>query len=531
VDNEQSLLIENRQQQQMRLELSTHLVKQIVEKNFLTSLSDLTPIALDREDYAATLDNVRMYKIDEIVYTKNENTFQKLTNVFNALAIHKSSVFLLIDGEKDHVNLYLGVRQVDQQNSIVTTAETLRKAMHGQFPGTRLKNLVNPQIRKIQGKLEQYQSIAIASGIPELKDETVSENEHFIQGMEKFIDTMQGEVYQGVILAENLTEDEVIETRTQYENIYSRLSVMRKATVNIGQGTSTVGIYGHGIIDLNSDVLRLGIKQRDYELNLLDNGAVPMSVIESDESLSPKKIDAVSAAWSKAYTTVRNAGRTVLLEKGLHYKQAALSPDKLQLTEGKASLLSDVSRILNIPESILNSQANKYASNEQNNEFYLQYCLAPILIIIEQSLDKMLLTEQEKSQGLFFKFDVAGFTKVNFENTVKNATNAFNSGAITNVEFRRIVGAPVNPQVEDYEYTKFTTGQVMFNVKNGVITNPNTQQNMNINTGEVTGNNASSADSNPVQQQNDGNESPTGTDSISANNSDNEEGENNDQSN
>ena len=288
------------------------------------------------------------------------------------------------------------------------------------------------------------------------------------------------------------------------------------------------GIYGHGIIDLNSDVLRLGIKQRDYELNLLDNGAVPMSVIESDDTLSPKKIDAVSAAWSKAYTTVRNAGRTVLLEKGLHYKQAALSPDKMQLTEGKASLLSDVSRILNIPESILNSQANKYASNEQNNEFYLQYCLAPILIIIEQSLDRMLLTEQEKTQGLFFKFDVSGFAKVNFQNTVQNATNAFNAGAITNVEFRRIIGAPVNQKVEDYEYTKMTTGQVMFNVNNGVITNPNTQQNMNINTGEVTGNNSSPADSSPVQQQDDGNKLPNDDDSISTDNSENEEGENND---
>ena len=293
------------------------------------------------------------------------------------------------------------------------------------------------------------------------------------------------------------------------------------------------GIYGHGIIDLNSDVLRLGIKQRDYELNLLDNGAVPMSVIESDETLSPKKIDAVSAAWSKAYTTVRNAGRTVLLEKGLHYKQAALSPDKMQLTEGKASLLSDVSRILNIPESILNSQANKYASNEQNNEFYLQYCLAPILIIIEQSLDRMLLTEQEKNQQLFFKFDVSGFTKVNFENTVKNATNAFNAGAITNVEFRRIIGAPVNEKVEDYEYTKLTTGQVMFDVNSGIITNPNTQTNMNINTGEVTGNNSSPADSSPddsspVQQQDDGTESPTGDDSISADSSEDKEGENND---
>lgn len=296
MDNEQSLLIENRQQQQMRLELSTHLVKQIVEKNFLTSLSDLTPIALDREDYAATLDNVRMYKIDEIVYTKDENTFQKLTNVFNALAIHKSSVFLLIDGEKDHVNLYLGVRQVDQQNSIVTTAEALRKAMHGQFPGTRLKNLVNPQIRKIQGKLEQYQSIAIASGIPELKDETVSENEHFIQGMEKFIDTMQGEVYQGVILAENLTKDEVIETRTEYENIYSQLSAMKQMTVNIGEGNS-VGL---------STGTTTGVSEGTSESTNHSYAVSDSKGVTSSKSVSRPTNEAIAAA--KKFAAVKAVG-------------------------------------------------------------------------------------------------------------------------------------------------------------------------------------------------------------------------------
>ncbi|WP_407887818.1 ATP-binding protein [Levilactobacillus sp. N40-8-2] len=236
---EQSLLVKTRQQQQMGLELSTHLVKQVVEKNYLTTLRKLTPISFEKSDYAGVLMNVRMYKIEEIVYTANENISQKLTSVFNALAVHKSSVFLLIDAETDHVNLYLGVRQVDQQNSVVTTAEALRKAIHGQFPGTKLTNVINPKIREIQNRLAQYQSIAIASGIPELKNKAVSENEQFVQGIEKFINTMQGELYQCVILAENLTKDEVVETRTQYENVYSRLSAVKKLTVNIGDGRST----------------------------------------------------------------------------------------------------------------------------------------------------------------------------------------------------------------------------------------------------------------------------------------------------
>lgn len=239
MDEDQSLLVKTRQQQQMGLELSTHLVKQIVEKNFLTTLSKLTPITLDESDYEGVLANVRMYKIEEIVYTANENISQKLTNVFNALAIHKSSVFLLIDAERDHVNLYLGVRQVDKENSVVTTAETLRKAIHGQFPGTKLTNVVNPKIREIQKRLEQYHSVAVASGIPELKNKDVGDNEKFVQGIEKFINTMQGELYQCVILAENLTKDEVVETRTQYENVYSRLSAMKKLTVNTGDGSST----------------------------------------------------------------------------------------------------------------------------------------------------------------------------------------------------------------------------------------------------------------------------------------------------
>lgn len=240
MDEEQSLLVRTKkQQQQMGVKFSIHLVKQIIEKNYLTNLSTLTPISLDKEAYADMLPKIRMYKVDKIVYTANENIFQKLTNVFNALAIHKSSVFLLVDAQKDHVDLYLGIRQVDRNNSVVTTAETLRKAIQGQFPGTRLKNVINPQIRDIQKKLSQCQSVAVASGIPELKNEQVSENERFVQGMEKFIDTMQGEEYQAVILAENLTNNEVLETRTQYENVYSELSVMRKLTLSTGEGKSS----------------------------------------------------------------------------------------------------------------------------------------------------------------------------------------------------------------------------------------------------------------------------------------------------
>src|SRR5699024_11986989 len=74
-----------------------------------------------------------------------------------------------------------------------------------------------------------------------------------------------------------------------------------------------------------------------------------------------------------------NAGKTVVLEEGMQYNPVSLNPNELDLSTSKDSTLADIARVFGIPESMINSDANKYNSNEQNNLHLLQYTLDPVI--------------------------------------------------------------------------------------------------------------------------------------------------------
>lgn len=231
------------------------------------------------------------------------------------------------------------------------------------------------------------------------------------------------------------------------------------------------GISGHGIIENNADTLRLAMAQNQYEQNLLKNGAMPTSVLETDQKMNQKQINQMRDGWQKLYEGAKNVGKTVILENGLHYKAASLNPDNLELTQSKSAIISDIARMFNIPESMINSSANKYDSNEQNNIYFLQYCLSPILVSIEAALNKTLLLEDEKDK-YEFHFDPSILLKATAEDNVTITLNKFNAGVITNFDAKRILGSPINN--DEKEYYKLTTGEVMFDYKDNKIINPNT---------------------------------------------------------
>lgn len=74
-------------------------------------LGEITPLEED------IIDNVRLYRITEMVYQKDESVMDKFTTVFNTLATYNVSVFLLIDSDGEQAKYYLGVRNNEANNS------------------------------------------------------------------------------------------------------------------------------------------------------------------------------------------------------------------------------------------------------------------------------------------------------------------------------------------------------------------------------------------------------------------------------
>lgn len=231
------------------------------------------------------------------------------------------------------------------------------------------------------------------------------------------------------------------------------------------------GITSKGILAHGYETLTLALNEVEYSSNILKNSALPVGVVETAAKLSETAVKRLRKAWEALYSGPKNAGRTVVLEEGLTYKPISIKPNDLQLVDSKKVTISEVARLFNVPESMLNADANKYASNEQNNLHFLQYTLAPILIAIEIACDKSMLLEDEKEQGYFFRFDVSEILRTTEKEKIESITEALKSGLFSFNEARAKLDYP---KLED-NYFLWSLGNVLFNPDTKEMIVPNMQ--------------------------------------------------------
>ena len=79
------------------------VVDDIVLKNYVSKLQNLEIVPLSDDAIQNNLvDNVRIFKITEMVYEKDEYSTYKFASVFNALSTANCSVFVVIDSNGEN---------------------------------------------------------------------------------------------------------------------------------------------------------------------------------------------------------------------------------------------------------------------------------------------------------------------------------------------------------------------------------------------------------------------------------------------
>ena len=229
------------------------------------------------------------------------------------------------------------------------------------------------------------------------------------------------------------------------------------------------GLQSMGVLDLNSELLNLALNQQEYSSSLLENGSLPMAILTTPSKLSDKAMERITKSWRSAYQGKKNAGKTVVLEEGMDYKPVSLNPNELDLSTSKNSTLSDIARIFGIPESMLNADANKYNSNEQNNLHFLQYTLEPVITAFESSLNKSLLLEEEKKKGYSFKFDRDSILATTESEKFSTTIQAMKGGLLSVNEAR---GRHNMKQISD-DYMMWSLGNIFYNKDDSKMTIPN----------------------------------------------------------
>lgn len=219
------------------------LVDDVVLKNYLSRLSDLEIVPVSDE---MSLKETILFKVNKMVYEKDEYATDKFISIISAMTYTKGSIFMIVDGHKDHTDFYLGVKCDDKDRTASSVSSTFTNAMMGQFPGAQLSDISikkpgaeRSEQEHLIHKMTEATTISICSGIPAQKNSKGEyTNATFIQGIEKFAVAMQGKEYTAVILASSISNDKVADIRFQYETISSALSIYESQQINMTNNES-----------------------------------------------------------------------------------------------------------------------------------------------------------------------------------------------------------------------------------------------------------------------------------------------------
>ena len=226
--------VPNYSELQGQLTEASLLVDDIVLKNYLTKLTEFEVLPLDEN--LKNISAIRLFKINEMVYQKEEYSTYKFASVFNSVQNLNCGVFVIADSDGKKTDFFMGVRSLDDKRTTKSLKDTLRNALCGQFPGVKTTDLRDNAAEEFISKIESA-NIATVSCVAKNKDDGFTDNKQFIQGLEKLALAMQGQRYTAIVLAKSTPTPQLAETRSAYETIYTQLSPF--ATTQLSYGTNT----------------------------------------------------------------------------------------------------------------------------------------------------------------------------------------------------------------------------------------------------------------------------------------------------
>lgn len=227
--------------QQIRQTALSALVngRELLNKSYLSELGQFDLQTLDKfpSEKIDFFADVRIFKVERIVLENKQSMLESITAAYTALGAAGYSVFLLLQSNGSETTVYLGTRGEAKRTQGNTAGQLLNETFKGHFAGsllTQLKGKESEELSKIFSAVSSP-SITAITGVPSL---SVEEREHFMQGLEHFIDAAEGRKYQALILAEPVSSLQLDIIQAGYESVATQLSPLLKQTLSFGENES-----------------------------------------------------------------------------------------------------------------------------------------------------------------------------------------------------------------------------------------------------------------------------------------------------
>ncbi|WP_426779058.1 helicase HerA domain-containing protein [Pseudomonas aeruginosa] len=230
---------------QQNAALALEAGRALINRSYLSELEQYPVHAAGKGVSFNRSSDMRIYRVERIVQDNKQSVLESTTAAYTALGAAGYSVFLFLRSDGRETDLYIGTRGEPGKMLGHNSGELLRETFKGHFSGSALHPLDVKAVDTLLDSLQAEKSNPVASitavtGVPALSTEN---REHFMQGLERFIDAAEQRVYQAVILAEPVSSQNLDLIRAGYEQVATQLSPLLKRQMSFGeQESDSVGL-------------------------------------------------------------------------------------------------------------------------------------------------------------------------------------------------------------------------------------------------------------------------------------------------
>ena len=196
------------------------------------------------------------------------------------------------------------------------------------------------------------------------------------------------------------------------------------------------GLVGYSPIAMAKNAIGMAIACEEFGAKFFANGASPSGVLEHPGIL--KDPERVRTSWNAAYGGSSNAHKVAVLEEGMKYTPISISPNEAQFLETRKFQINEIARIFRVPPHMVGDlEKSSFSNIEQQSLEFVKYTLDPWVIRWEQSLSRALFSKEEK-KNLFFKFNVEGLLRGDYQSRMTGYATARQNGWMSANDIREL---------------------------------------------------------------------------------------------
>lgn len=217
----------------------------IITKDYLDRLETYDIMIPSEEDIDVNIAECgKFYKLTKLVINREENFLNKLTTIVNVASSINCSLTTIIKSNGYEIEYYFGILSKnvrDQKNASVkrrlADAAAFKGALLGNLVGSDLEEMPKKEIDLFRDSVlsKEGNCYSSVSGIVALRDEENKSIEGYVQGIENLVDSLKGQKYTIVMLADPINTNEIQVIKQGYEMLHTQLSTFARSSVTINE--------------------------------------------------------------------------------------------------------------------------------------------------------------------------------------------------------------------------------------------------------------------------------------------------------